>query len=294
MGSTSAPLISAGMPRGIRCDHMRVVAGALEVRQDLQHGSGHTVHVRKEGLCHDRDSHIPRMQAGDPRRMPETIGGTRSSPDAGALVTGYPDVGSRSPWPRTCGGVSIELLTGPWALAIMSLLVIGDAFFVVVPGEIAVTALGAIAGCHGRSALWAVIVCAGASAAAGDAACYLIGRAVGTERWRWMRMPRVRQALEWARRRLDGGTATVLFTARFIPFARLAINLVAGASRIHPVRYLCLVSVAALGWAAYQASVGAVVAALVPGGPVVAVIVSVVIALGLGAVIDLVSRRLRK
>lgn len=187
-----------------------------------------------------------------------------------------------------------DLLSGPWALAVMSLLVLGDSFFVVVPGEIAVTALGAVASSSGTPPLWAVIVCAGVAAAAGDTACYLIGRTVGTERWRWMRAPRVRRALDWARRRLESGTATVLFTARFVPFARLAINLVAGASRIHPVRYLCLVSVAAFGWAAYQASVGAIVAALVPGGPVMAVVVSVTVALGLGAVIDIVSRRARR
>lgn len=187
-----------------------------------------------------------------------------------------------------------DLLTGPWALVLMSLFVFGDAFLVVVPGEIAVTALGAVASTLGSPPLWSVIVCAGVAAAAGDTACYLIGRSVGTERWRWMRGPRVRQALDWARRRLDGGTATVLFTARFVPFARLAINLVAGASRIHAGRYLCLVSVAALGWAAYQASVGAIVAALVPGGPVVAVLISVVVAIGLGAAIDLVVTRTRR
>lgn len=187
-----------------------------------------------------------------------------------------------------------DLLTGPWALIAMSALVLGDSFFVVVPGEIAVTALGAVSSSSGVPALWAVIGCAGVAAAAGDAACYLVGRTVGTERWRWMRSPRVRQALAWAGRRLDRGTASVLFTARFVPFARLAINLVAGASRIHPGRYLCLVTVAAFGWAAYQASVGAIVAALVPGGPVVAVVVSVAVALALGAVIDLVSRRARR
>ncbi len=175
----------------------------------------------------------------------------------------------------------------------MSLLVVGDAFFVVVPGEVAVTALGAVAVTTGSPPLWAVVVCAAVAAAVGDACCYLIGRSVGTERWRWMRMPRVQQALVWARRRLDGGMATVLFTARFVPFARLAINLVAGASRIHPPRYLALVALAATGWALYQAAVGAAVAAILPGGPLVAVPVSIVLAIGLGAVIDLCVRRTR-
>ena len=175
----------------------------------------------------------------------------------------------------------------------MSLLVLGDAFFVVVPGEVAVTALGALAVTAGSPPLWAVVVSAAAAAAAGDVCCYLIGRSVGTERWRWMRAPRVQQALGGARRRLDGGMATVLFTARFVPFARLAVNLVAGASRLPAPRYVALVAVAASGWALYQASVGAAVAAILPGGPLVAVPVSIVLAVGLGALIDLCVRRRR-
>lgn len=187
-----------------------------------------------------------------------------------------------------------ESLTGPWSLVLMSVLVLGDAFFVVVPGEIAVTALGAFAVSHGAPPLWAVIVCAGVAAALGDACCYLIGRAVGTERWRWMRAPRVQQALIWAQRRLDRGTATVLFTARFVPFARLAINLVAGASRIHPPRYLALVTLAATAWAAYQAAMGAVIATIIPGGPLVAVPVSIAVAVAVGVLIDAVIRRARR
>lgn len=194
-------------------------------------------------------------------------------------------------------GVPTDLLTaslaGPWSLAVMCLLVVGDAFFVVVPGEVAVTALGALAVTTGTPPLWAVVACAAVAATVGDVCCYLIGRLVGTERWRWMRAPRVQQALGWARRRLDGGTATVLFTARFVPFARLAINLVAGASRIHPARYLALVALAATGWALYQAAVGAAVAAILPGGPLVAVPVSVALAIGLGVLIDLATRRTR-
>ena len=184
-------------------------------------------------------------------------------------------------------------LASPWSLGVMSLLVMADAFFVVVPGEVAVTALGAIAVTTGSPPLWAVVLCAAVAAAIGDACCYVIGRSVGTQRWRWMRTPRVQQALGWARHRLDGGMATVLFTARFVPFARLAINLVAGASHIHPPRYLALVSLAATGWALYQAAVGAAVATLFPGGPLVAVPVSIVLAIGLGALIDLWVRRSR-
>lgn len=183
----------------------------------------------------------------------------------------------------------------PWALCGMAALVFADAFVVVVPGEAAVTAFGALAVAHGAPPLGGVVLVAAAAAFAGDLSCYLVGRAVGVERWRWMRGPRVRTALEWARARLERNAAAVLFTARFVPFARLAVNLAAGAARVPPARYLGVAALAASAWAVYQAVVGAVVAALVPGGAVVAVLVSVAVAVGLGVGIDVVlARRARR
>lgn len=190
--------------------------------------------------------------------------------------------------------VLLDILTGPWGLAAMAVLVFGDAFFVIVPGEIAVTAMGAAAASHGSPTLPAVIGLAAVAAWCGDVCCYLLGRAVGVERWAWMRAPRVRSAFAWARGRLRQGTATVLFTARFVPFARLAVNLVAGASGVHPGRYLGIAAVAATGWAAYQAAIGALIARLLPGGPVVAIVTSVAVAIALGLLIDLVTTRGRR
>ncbi len=180
----------------------------------------------------------------------------------------------------------VQLSGGPWALPLLLALVVGDAFLVIVPGEIAVTAYGALAVSAGAPPLAAVIAVAAAGAAAGDLACYAVGRAVGLERWRWMRRPRVRAALAWARRRLARRMALALFTARFIPFARLAVNLSAGAARVPFGRYALVVVVAASGWATYQAVIGAAVATWVPGGPVVAVIVSVLLAVALGLTLD--------
>lgn len=185
----------------------------------------------------------------------------------------------------------MDAATGPWGLAVMALLVFGDAFFVIVPGEIAVTALGALSISTGSPPLWAVILCAAIAATCGDLLCYGVGRGLGVDRWRWMRAERLQRAQRWARGRLEAGTAVVLFTARFIPFARLAINLVAGATCIPFGRYLGLVMLAATGWATYQAAVGALFATIFPGAPIAAVLVSVVVAVGLGALIDLMIRK---
>jgi membrane-associated protein len=192
--------------------------------------------------------------------------------------------------------VPADLLTvlahSPWALPLMFALVLLDALLVVIPGEVAVTALGALAVTEGSPPLVAVVLVAAIAAFAGDTACYLIGRKVGAERWRWMRAARVQRAFAWARRSLDRSTASVVFTARFIPFARLAVNVTAGATRIPARRYLALVAVAALGWAMYQAVVGAVVGTLLPDAPALAVVVSIAVAIALGVAVDAaVARR---
>ncbi|WP_405372555.1 MULTISPECIES: DedA family protein [unclassified Microbacterium] len=183
---------------------------------------------------------------------------------------------------------------GPWILPTMFVLVLADAALVLVPGELAVTAAGALAVSAGSPPLAAVIAVAALAAFCGDALCYAAGRAVGLERWRWMRHPRVSAAFAWAGTRLSRGTATVVFTARFIPFARLAVNLTAGATRVAAGRYLGVAAVAATAWAAYQAVVGAAVGTLLPGQPVVAVLVAMVAAVALGAAIDVAVTRITR
>lgn len=186
------------------------------------------------------------------------------------------------------------LAESPWALGVLFALVFGDSFLVVIPGEAAVTALAALATAHGRPSLVAVIAVAGIAAFSGDVVCFAVGRRIGLERWAWMRRPRVVGAFDWARARLERSTASIVFTARFIPFARIAVNLTAGASRTPALRYLPISAAAALAWACYQAFIGAIVARLIPGAPALAVVASVVVALLIGAVLDIVMSRIMR
>lgn len=176
----------------------------------------------------------------------------------------------------------------PWALIAMFGLVLGDAFLVVIPGETAVTALAALSVVTGEPGLVGIIAVAALAAFLGDTVCYLVGRRVGLERWTWMRRPRIAAMFSWARARLARSTAAIVFTARFIPFARLAVNLTAGASGVTAPRYLPLAALAAFGWACYQALVGTVVATLLPDAPVVAILASIAVALLLGVALDAV------
>ncbi|MCX6501713.1 MAG: VTT domain-containing protein [Microbacterium sp.] len=186
---------------------------------------------------------------------------------------------------------AVALASGPWALPAIALLVFADALLVVVPGEVAVTAAGALAVSAGAPPLVAVIAVAAAAAFCGDLCCYAVGRTVGLDRWRWMRHPRVLAGLAWAGTRLQRRTASTLFVARFIPFARLAVTLTAGASRLPALRFAGVTAAGATLWATYQAVIGAAVATLVPGGPIAAILVSITVALALGLSLDAVLAR---
>lgn len=188
----------------------------------------------------------------------------------------------------------LELVTSPWLFAILFVLVVADAFLVVLPSETAVVALAALAGATGSPPLALLVPVAAIGAIVGDSSCFAIGRAAGHRRWRWQRQGRLGVALARARDTVLARPASLIFTARYIPFARIAVNLSAGAVGLPYRRFLPLSIAAGIGWALYNSAVGLLFGRLLGATPVLAVLVSIVVAIGLGVTIDLiVSRRSR-
>ncbi|BDZ66038.1 DedA family protein [Agromyces mangrovi Wang et al. 2018] len=181
----------------------------------------------------------------------------------------------------------IEGLTGsPWLLPALFALVVGDAFLVVLPSETAVVALGALSASTGSPSALLVVPVAAAGAATGDLLCYLIGRRIGPDRWRWQREGRVGRAIERVRATVHRRTAVLVFTARYVPFARIAVNLAAGAGRVPLRRYLPLSAAAGLAWAIYNVAIGGLVGSALREQPLLAVAISIPIAIGLGLLVD--------
>ncbi|GAA1845127.1 DedA family protein [Agromyces salentinus] len=178
------------------------------------------------------------------------------------------------------------LAASPWVLPVLFAFVVGDAFLVVLPSETLVVALGALSASTGSPALWLVVPVAAAGAVLGDVLCYLIGRRVGLDRWRWQRGPRVRRALERASVGVHRRTAVLVFTARYVPFARIAVNLAAGAGRVPLRRYLPLSFAAGIAWACYNVAIGALVGAALGDRPLLATLVSIPVAIVLGLGVD--------
>ena len=187
---------------------------------------------------------------------------------------------------------ALDIATSPWVYAVVFLLTVLDAFFVIVPSETVVVALGALALSTGSPQLGVLIPVAAAAAILGDSLTYWLGRVVGLRRFAWMRRPRVIRILKWAGRSLDERAAAVLLTARFVPFGRVAVNLTAGASNFRYPRFLALTAIAGVCWATYTSVVGALFGAWFDGNPLLAVVVSVIVALTLGVVVDRVTARI--
>lgn len=178
------------------------------------------------------------------------------------------------------------LAASPWLVPLLFALVVGDAFLVVLPSETAVVALGALWAVEGAPPLLAVVPAAALGAVVGDGLCYLIGRTIGLDRWRWQREGRVGAAISRARSTVHRRTAVLVFTARYVPFARIAVNLTAGAGRVPLRRYLPLSLGAGIAWAAYNVAVGAIVGSALRDVPVLAIALSVPIAIVLGLAVD--------
>ena len=186
----------------------------------------------------------------------------------------------------------LGMAASPWIYAALFLLVVADAFLVVLPSETLVVALGALAAAGGEPSVVLLVPVAAVGALVGDSLCYLIGTRIGTDRWAWQRRGRIAAALARARRTVLTRPAVLIFTARYIPYARIAVNLSAGAAGLPVRRFLPLAAAAGTAWAIYNVAVGALFGTALPGNPLLAIALSVVVAIVLGIAVDLVTQRL--
>jgi membrane-associated protein len=190
--------------------------------------------------------------------------------------------------------VVIDAAGQPWVLAVLFACCVIDGFFPPVPSESLVVGLAAVAVSSGVPNLWLIIAISAAGAVVGDNIAYLIGRRIGTDRFRWMRRPRVKAASERAGRELARRSASYIITARYIPVGRVAVNMTAGATGVPHPRFLGLSILAGLSWAAYSVSFGVVAGSWAEDNPVLAMAIAIVLALAVGLLVDhLVQRRAR-
>jgi len=161
-----------------------------------------------------------------------------------------------------------------------------DGFFPPIPSESVVITLAVAAHATGEPNLVLVLLVAALGAWTGDQIAFAIGRAIGTERVRFLRTERGRRAVLWAERALTHRGASFILAARYIPVGRVAVNMTAGAVGYPRRRFMAFSAVAAVTWALYSVLIGLVAAQWLGHEPLLAMVFGVVLGIAGGFVID--------
>lgn len=187
----------------------------------------------------------------------------------------------------------IEAAAQPWAYVMVVIFCLLDGFFPPIPSETLVVGVAALAATHGWSALSLLVLTAAIGAFLGDNIAYLIGRHVGTTRFAWLRRPMMQRALSKAGTELEQRPISMILVARFLPVARVAVNLTAGATRYKRGRFVAVSALSATLWAVYSVAIGALAGSWLREHPLLGLIGAMVVAGLLGIVLDKILRVIR-
>jgi membrane-associated protein len=182
----------------------------------------------------------------------------------------------------------------PWVFLALFAFAAIDAFLPLVPSESLVITAGVFAAA-GEPNLGGVIVAAGLGALAGDHISYFAGRAAG-DRFVRNTTPGTRRAkaLSGAGKLLGERGGVILIVCRYIPGARTAVTLTAGAVRYPLRRFTFFDSIAAFSWAAYSALIGYLGGEAFEGDPLKGLALGLGLALMVAGGVELVRHRRRR
>ncbi|WP_449372729.1 DedA family protein [Arthrobacter psychrolactophilus] len=180
----------------------------------------------------------------------------------------------------------------PWIYAAVVLACLIDGFFPPVPSEALVVGMAALAATHGGHGLWLLFLAGVLGAFLGDNVAYSLGRRMGTTRFRWMRRPLMQRSFARSSRGLESRAVSMILVARFLPGARVAVNLTAGATGFSRKRFVAISALSATLWAGYCVGIGALAGAWLAENPLVGLVVAVVAAGTIGGIVDIIARKL--
>jgi membrane protein DedA with SNARE-associated domain len=182
----------------------------------------------------------------------------------------------------------------PWAVAVVFVCCAADGIFPPVPGELALVSVVAVCWTSGSPLLVAVLLAAASGAALGDNIAYFVGRRARGGGFRWLDRPAIAALRARVNTGLERRPTSMLLTARFIPVARVLVNLAAGAHQVPYRRYLPISAASAALWTTYTALMAILAGAFLRSQPLLAALVGVVIACSSGYLVDrIISARER-
>jgi len=193
-------------------------------------------------------------------------------------------------------GTGRRLLVGVTIVELVLVLglVILDGFFPLFPSEMVIVGLASLAASTASPDILILLVIAALGAIIGDSLTYFLGRSVGVRRLQATRFRPLARMLRWASRRIGQRTGLVILTARFIPFARLAVNLTAGSTGFSLSRFLPFCLVAGCAWASFNVALGSVAGHWFSHQPLLGMALAILLAIFLGLTLDRIMARLQR
>ena len=186
------------------------------------------------------------------------------------------------------------LAGSPWAYLVMAGILVIDGFFPFVPGETGVVTLAALGASGHGPQVWLVLVIAVIATMIGDAIAFVIGRRVGIDRWSWMRRPRIARAFDWAAAGLLRRPTVFLMIAKFVPFARVAVTMTAGAGGLPIRRYLPISFAASTVYTAYHVVVAVIAGTAFTATPLLGAAVAIAAVIVFGVLFEVIGMRPRR
>lgn len=180
--------------------------------------------------------------------------------------------------------------TAPVTYLILAALIVGDALVPMLPSESLVIGLGSIL-VHERPAvlvaLWLVTF---AAAWVGDNLAYSVGQTRFISENRFMQRRRVQAVFAWARGQLERRGSTIIIVGRFIPVARIAINVTSGAVHFGRRRFMVITLVSSALWTIYAVVIGAFAGSWFESHPILGIVVAIAVGMVLGPLVDWILR----
>ena len=173
-----------------------------------------------------------------------------------------------------------------WVHLLVYLFAAFDGFFPSVPSESTIVTLSSLWSSSGQPSLIFIGLAAWMGAWTGDNVGYLIGSKVGWERFRSLWVGRGRGAVAAADRGLQKRALVFLMTARYIPFGRTAVNLVAGAVHYPHRNFWPRSLLSTFVWAVYSCAIGAIAGAWFEDHNLLAITVALIAAVVLALIVE--------
>ena len=173
----------------------------------------------------------------------------------------------------------------------MFLFAVIDGFFPPMPSEAAIVGLAALTVAGDSPDLTLLLISAVAGVFVGDLVAYEFGRWIDIHQLPLFRSGRGARTVRWAEDALQHRGTSFILAARFIPVARVAVNVSAGALGYPRRRYMVLAAIGSVIWAAYSAAIGIGAGAWFEGHPVTAVVAAVIGGIVVGVGLDQLMSR---